>query len=226
VTTTVARPLAEAPALEPAPARGRRPGPLGLALLALVLIPTAVFVGADLFGGHLLLSGDNLIQSYPLHVLVGTELRKGQFPAWDPYIWSGTPLAAGLNASALYPTTLLFALMNPHAAWIIGEIFVFGSVGVGTCLLLSDSGISPLPAFLGAAVFAFGGAVATQVSVHTDMADGLASLPWMLLAVRRIATDGRWRWAVALGIAFGLTILAGAPEPSSTPPPPPASTPC
>ncbi len=34
----------------------RRPAlaPLGVAILALVLIPTVVFVGADLFGGHLL----------------------------------------------------------------------------------------------------------------------------------------------------------------------------
>ena len=187
-------------------------GALGLSILALILIPTFVFAGADLFGGHLLLAGDNLIQSYPLRVLVGTDISHGVLPTWDPWIWSGTPLLAGLNAGAFYPTTFLFALVNPHAAWVIGEIFIFSSIGVGTCLLFHDSGTSPIASFLGAAVFTFGGAVLTQASVHTDMAEGLASLPWVLFAIRRIGVDGRWRWCVLLGVAFALTIVAGSPE--------------
>lgn len=186
--------------------------PLAWAILTLILVPTVVFAGADALGGHLLLSGDNLIQSYPLRVLVGSDIRHGILPSFDPWIWSGTPLLAALNAGAFYPTTLLFAVANPHVAWVIGEIFIFSSVGVGTCLLFSESGMSPFASFLGAAVFAFGGAVATQASVHTDMAEGLASLPWVLLALRRIAVDGRWRWSVLLGLSFALTVLAGAPE--------------
>ncbi len=193
-------------------ARQRAVPPLAWAILALIVVPTVVFAGADALGGHLLLSGDNLIQSYPLRVLVGTDIRHGVLPSFDPWIWSGTPLLAALNAGAFYPTTLLFAVANPHVAWVVGEIFIFSSVGVGTCLLFSESGMSPLPAFLGAAVFAFGGAVATQASVHTDMAEGLASLPWVLIAIRRIGVDGRWRWSFLLGLAFALTILAGAPE--------------
>ena len=103
-------------------------------------------------------------------------------------------------------------VVSPHVAWVIGEIFIFSSIGVGTCLFLYDSGTSPIASFLGAAVFAFGGAVLTQASVHTDMAEGLASLPWVLLAIRRIGVDGRWRWCVLLGLAFALTIVAGSPE--------------
>src|ERR1019366_4328757 len=84
-----------------------------LPIVALVLIPTAIFVGAAIVTGHPLLIGDNLIQSYPLRALVGSDLRHGQMPVWDPWIWSGTPLMAGLNAGAFYPTTLLFAVMPP-----------------------------------------------------------------------------------------------------------------
>lgn len=186
--------------------------PIGWAILALIAVPTIVFAGADIFGGHLLLNGDNLIQTYPLRALVGSDIRHGVMPSWDPWIWSGTPLMAGLNAGALYPATVLFAVFNAHVAWVLGEILIFSSIGVGTCLLFDDLGMSPIAAFLGAAVFTFGGAVAAQAAVHTDMADGLASLPWILLAVRKIAIDGRWRWAVLLGGAFGFTILAGAPE--------------
>ncbi len=71
----------------------------------LIAIPTAVFVLPDLIGGHLLLTGDNLQQNFPLHVLVGSMLRHGQLPFWNQYIFSGTPLMADFNAGAFYPLT-------------------------------------------------------------------------------------------------------------------------
>jgi hypothetical protein len=182
------------------------------AISVLVAIPVAVFFGADLFGGHLLLSGDNLIQNFPERVLVGSDLRHGILPFWDPFVWSGTPLLAGLSAGAFYPTTLLFAVVSSHAAWVLGQIFVFSSIGVGTYLLFRSGGTSPLASFLGAFSFTFAGAVASQTAAHIDMGDGLATLPWALLAVRRIGEDSRWRWTLLLAGASALTILAGSPE--------------
>ena len=49
------------------------------------------------------MTGDNLQQNYPLHVLVGSMLRHGQLPFWNQYIFSGTPLMADFNAGAFYP---------------------------------------------------------------------------------------------------------------------------
>ena len=183
-----------------------------LAIAALIAIPAVFFTAADLIGGHLLLSGDNLLQNYPLRVLVGSDLRHGDLPFWNPFVWSGTPLLAGLNASAFYPATLLFAVLPFHAAWVIGQVLVFSSVGVGTFLLFRSCGLSVRAAFLGAFSFSFAGAVLSQTSVHIDMGDGFASLPWALLAVRKLGDDARWRWAVLFGVAFALTILSGAPE--------------
>ena len=64
---------------------------------------------------------------------------------------------------------------------------------------------------LGAATFAFAGPVLSQVN-HVDMTEGFVAIPWMLLAVLHIVRDGRWRWAVLLGIGFASVVLAGAPE--------------
>jgi hypothetical protein len=133
-------------------------------------------------------------------------------PVWDPWIWSGTPLMAGLNAGAFYPTTLLFAVMPPTGAWVIGQIVATSSVAVGTYCFARASGTSRLPSFVAAGSFAFAGAVAAQGAVHMDMAEGFASLPWILLAIRRIDDNGHWRWAVLLGAAVACLLLAGAPE--------------
>ena len=182
-----------------------------LCLSILIAIPAGVFGAADIFGGHLLLASDNLVQNYPLRVLVGTDLRHGMLPLWDPFVWSGTPLMAGLNAGAFYPTTLLFAV-SAHAAWVIGQIFVFATVSTGTYLLFRSGGSSPLASFLAAVSFSFAGAVAAQTAAHVDMGDGLAALPWALLAVRKISQDGRFRWALLLAGAGVLSILSGSPE--------------
>jgi hypothetical protein len=182
------------------------------AIAALIAIPAAIFAGAEIFGSNLLLSGDNLLQNYPLRVLVGNDLRHGSLPLWDPFIWSGTPLLAGLNSGAFYPTTLLFAVLSSHAAWVVGQIFVFSAIGVGTVLLFRSCGISTKASLLGTFSFTFAGAVASQTAVHIDMGEGLAALPWSLLAVRRLGDDPRWRWALLLGAAFALAILAGSPE--------------
>jgi hypothetical protein len=194
----------------PAPRDDRRAVAIAIALL--IALPAIVFGGADLIGGHLLLAGDNLIQNYPLRVLVGSQLRSGHLPVWDPYVFGGTPLMAGLNAGAFFPTTLLFVVLTAHAAWVLGEILLYSSVGVGTFLLFRSGGAAVLPCLLGAATFAFAGAVTTQISVHYDMGGGVACLPWALLAVRRIVEDGRWRWCALLAAALGLSVLAGSPE--------------
>ena len=73
--------------------------------LVLIAVPLLGFVLPDLISGRLIITGDNLQQNYPLHVLVGDMLRHGQLPFWNQYIFSGTPLMADFNAGAFYPLT-------------------------------------------------------------------------------------------------------------------------
>jgi hypothetical protein len=177
----------------------------------LIGIPAATFILPDLLGGHLLMSGDNLQQNYPLHVLVGSMLRHGQLPFWNPYIFSGTPLLAGFNAGAFYPLVGLFAILPDRVAWIATEVVLFSIIAVGMYLFLRALALSTAACVLAAATFSFSGVVLSQVN-HVDMTEGFASIPFMLLAVLHIVRDGRWRWSVLLGVAFALVIFGGAPE--------------
>ena len=179
--------------------------------VVLISIPTAAFVLPDLIGGHLLITGDNLQQNYPLHVLVGSMLRHGQLPFWNQYIFSGTPLLADFNAGAFYPLTGLFVVLPDRAAWIATEVILFSAIAVGMYVFLRALKLSTGACILAAATYAFAGPVLSQVN-HVDMTEGFVAIPWMLLAVLHIVRDGRWRWTILLGVAYATVILAGAPE--------------
>src|SRR3984885_7419312 len=179
--------------------------------LVLIALPTAAFVLPDLIGGRLLIPGDNLQQNFPLHVLVGSMLRHGQLPFWNQYIFSGTPLMADFNAGAFYPLMGFFVIMPDRAAWLATEIVLFSGIAVGMYVFLRALKLSTAACILAAATYAFAGPVLSQVN-HVDMTEGFVAIPWMLLAVLHIVRDGRWRWAILLGIGYATVILAGAPE--------------
>jgi Bacterial membrane protein YfhO len=180
--------------------------------LVLIAIPAAVFILPYLLNGQLLLTGDNLQQNYPLHVLVGDMLRHGQLPFWNPYIFSGTPLLADFNAGAFYPLMGFFVIFSPNVAWIATEVVLFAGIAIGMYVFLRAAySLSTLASLLAAATFAFSGTVLSQIN-HVDMTEGFLAIPWMLLAVHHIVKDGKWRWSILLGVAFATVILAGAPE--------------
>jgi hypothetical protein len=177
----------------------------------LIALPAAIFVLPDLFGGHLLMYGDNVQQNYPLHVLVGSMLRHGQLPLWDQYIYSGTPLLTGFNAGAFYPLIGFFVIFPDRVAWIALEVVLFAGIGVGMYVFLRALALSTTACLVAAITFSFSGTVFSQIN-HVDMTEGLVAVPWILLAVLHIIRDGRWRWSILLGIGFALVILGGAPE--------------
>jgi hypothetical protein len=179
--------------------------------LVLIAIPAAGFIVPDLVGGHLLMTGDNAQQNYPLHVLVGSMLRHGQLPFWNPYIFSGSPLLAGFNAGAFYPLVGLFVILPDRVAWIATEVILFSGIAIGMYVFLRALALSTLACLVAAATFAFSGVVLSQVN-HVDLTEGFVALPLMMLSVLHIVRDGRWRWSILLGAGLALVILGGAPE--------------
>ena len=192
----------------------RRPSGDALAVILLVVLPVLVF-GVPALLGHAVLPGDDLTQNFPLRVLVGRELRSGQLPLYDPYIWSGAPLLGGWNAGAAYPLTLLFAVLPGTAAWTLNLIVTYAVAGLGMFFFLRALRLATVPSVLGALSFAFAGAMSAQVS-HFGLVAGMSWVPVGLLGVLRLSqartTAARLGWAAVLAGAIGLTILAGEPR--------------
>jgi hypothetical protein len=134
-----------------------------LAVLLLVALPVLVF-GVPALLGHAVLPGDDLTQNFPLRVLAGRQLRGGQLPLYNPYVWSGAPLLGGWNAGAAYPLTVLFAVLPATAAWTLNMIITWAVAGLGLFFFLRALRLGTGPAILGALSFAFAGAMSAQVS--------------------------------------------------------------
>jgi len=191
----------------------RRPGARMMA--AFVAVPWALF-GLPAAVGVTWLVADNLIQNFPLRVLVGVDLRHGHAPVWDPYLWSGSPLLSGFNAGAAYPATWLFSVMPGALAWVFNQALVEVAAAVGMVVLLRVLGRSWTASGLGALAFSYGGFMAAQ-SVHIDLVEAGAWLPWAFAALDRLAhrPEGRSAapWVAMLGASIGLMGLSGAAEP-------------
>jgi hypothetical protein len=191
----------------------------------MVVVPTLLFVLPALFG-HPALSGDNLIQNFPLRVLSGRDLASGHLPLFNPLANSGTPLLGGLNAGSLYPLTWIFAVVPPIAGWLINLIAVYVIAAVGMFALLRWHGLRTLSSFAASMTYAYSGAMIGQL-VHLGVVQGFAFIPWTALIVlslsRRLsleAAHSSWRhyarlvlpWVCGYASLWGLTFLTGEPR--------------
>jgi hypothetical protein len=196
-----------------APASRRGLGDV-IAVAVLVALPVLAF-GVPALLGHPVYPGDDLTQNFPLRVLAGQQIRNGQLPLYDPYIWSGAPLLGGWNAGAAYPLTFLFAIVPATAAWTLNLIVTWAVAGLGMFFFLRALRLGSLPSVLGALSFAFAGAMSAQVG-HFGLVAGMSWVPVALLAVLRLcetrSTASRLGWTAVLGGTLGLTILAGEPR--------------
>ncbi|MGH9044881.1 MAG: hypothetical protein ACRDVP_08650 [Acidimicrobiales bacterium] len=206
----------------------RRPVfPLGWdrkAIAILVLLPAAAF-GLPAAAGYPAISFDNLLQNFPLRVLSGSLIASGHLPLWNPTIWSGSPLLGGLNAGALYPGTLVFAVLPGVLAWVLNLFAVYWTAGLGMYALLRNYRLRPAACLLGALTYQFGGVMTGQL-VHLGVIQGIALMPLLVLAELRLAwavmgtgpiarssgTSSPWPWVGLEAGVIGLIFLAGEPR--------------
>ncbi len=61
---------------------------------------------------------------YPWKSLAVDQLKNWQWPLWNPYNFSGTPLLANFQSFVFFPTTLLFLFLPFLPTWIASVIFL------------------------------------------------------------------------------------------------------
>ena len=185
-----------------------------VAMIILVVIPVLMF-GVPAVFGHPLAPGDDAIQNFPLRVLAGRQLAGGHLPVFNPYIWGGSALLGGWNAGALYPFTFLFAILPPAGAWAVNEMIVYAVGALGLYAFLRVLPLATVPSALGAATFAFSGAMDVHLA-HFGLVAGMSWIPFLLLAMLKLSRPttavSRAAWIGVLALAGGMSVLAGEPR--------------
>lgn len=153
---------------------------------------------------------------FPPRYYVSKTLAAGDFPLWNPHVYSGYPQFADPQAATFYPIALALALLA-HGQftldWVAFDIGLhFFLAGAFTFLFLRRIIGSDLPALAGAVVFEFGGYLTGYPPLQLSELEGAVWLPATLL-VLTLAIDRRSaRWAALAGAVMGLVFLAGRPQ--------------
>lgn len=138
------------------------------------------------------------------------QLKNLQWPLWNPYSFTGTPLLANYQSAVLYPFNFLL-LLPKYFGW---GLFIFSQTliaALGMYLLLSLWLPSKLAKLTGSIIFALGGLMTTWVEFGTAV-HGIAYLPISLFLIERYVSVHKVRYPSLLILTLTLIILAGNPQ--------------
>ena len=152
-----------------------------------------------------LVGGDLLFQFLPDYTYEAERLRAGALPLWNP--WQGQPFLATLLPGALYPARLLLLVLDVPTAMHVSTLAHLLLALCATFALCRSLGSSRAGALAGAA--AFTGIHALPALYWPPFLEGGAWLPVAALALVRLAATAAWSWALVLGAATGLVVVAG-----------------
>jgi len=179
-------------------------------MLLLAILPAIAHAPAWL-EGRLLGPGDGSALHYPLRAEVWSAWRRGELPAWNPWIFSGTPLLAAYRPGALHPLMLALAPLESFAAFQLLVLLSLGSAAVLTFAYVRRLGAGTLGGFVAGLAFALGPYLVGHLGDTATIA-AAPFLPLLLLACEKTITRPDRSGKLALAGAFALLLLAGSPE--------------
>ncbi len=181
---------------------------LALAALAVFFYRQAVFTNL------IFARGDTLLYFYPYWDYRAQTLLSGQLPLWNPYLFMGAPFLANSQAGVFYPLNWPLIFFGAPVAVKISLVvhIIIAAWGAYTLAWRAFS-LEPLPAFLAASVFAFGGYLSAQVE-HVNQLQGLAWLPFAVLSTLCItqadsSIRNRILYCSLLALFIALQLTAG-----------------
>jgi hypothetical protein len=151
---------------------------------------------------------DITYQVEPWLLFLRHEMRAGRLPFWDPHQFSGEPYWSNGSGAPFFPLHLLFAWLPLRLGWVLLPWLRIVAGGCGAWCLARELGASRPAALLAALAFPLSGMITSFLLF--PMGNTHALIPWVLLAVERLAA-GRGSWP-ALAAVGGLQMLGGHPE--------------
>ncbi|MGD9804435.1 MAG: hypothetical protein AB7E81_18225 [Hyphomicrobiaceae bacterium] len=170
--------------------------PIGLYLLAFAAMTSPWLLG------RVSIPWDSKAHFLPQIQFLAQSLWAGEWPWWNPYVFSGQPQIADPQSMIFSPPYLLLALLNASPGPWAQDVTLLAAMaagGVGMIAWFRDKSWHWAGAIIAALVFTFGAAMAWRIQ-HTGQVLSLAYLPWAILFLDRAIERG----SIAAGATAGL----------------------
>jgi len=153
---------------------------------------------------------DLAFANLPWRAAVREAAANGRAPLWNRFVLAGTPLLPAAQAGILHPSTFLSLPLSLALSWTFSCTFTLFLALVCAFLFFRDCALGVLPSLLGAAGWAF----STYVVFWDGWSVGpsTASLPLLLLGLRRLARDPGRAAILLTAVALVLSVFGGHPE--------------
>ena len=178
----------------------------GITIIVLVLFYPIVFEGKT-FG-----SPDSLNPRSSSMILEQSRKTDGQFPLWQPWIFSGMPTADAFTyiSSLYFPNYVLNLLFkSSHLTQLLHLIFT----GLGGFVFLRFLGLSKIVAFMGATAFMITPFMITMIVFgHGSQMMTAAYLPWIMWMTIKVMTKPSFCGVGLLAVLMGFQLQRAHPQ--------------
>jgi hypothetical protein len=156
---------------------------------------------------------DVFSQLYPWRLLSMEAIRAGQWPLWNPYSFSGTPLLANWQSAPFYPLNILMLILGDVWGWtaiiicqpLLSIVFMF--------IYLRVLNIKRFGALVGGVVFAFSGFMVTYLEYATA-GQIFLWLPLQLFFLEKYFKSGQLKFLIFASGGFFMVATGGFFQPA------------
>lgn len=141
-------------------------------------------------------------------------LRGGEWPLWNPYQLTGTPLLANYQSAIFYPPRLLFHMLDFYSAATAYLLLKLGFAGITAYFFGRVFGLGPAAARFLSFAWMLSGYLITWVTY--TVVDVCAWLPLLMASVEWILARRFRAGFYLLSLSATLMLLAGHPETAFT----------
>ncbi len=157
------------------------------------------------------ISADVIRQIFPWRVLAIESFKNFQFPLWNPYEFSGSPLLANFQSAVFYPANILFLILNKNLAWFtyifLQPILAFSFM----YLFIKELNLSKYSAAFGGLAFAFIGYFISWFELGNLGHTGLW-LPLVLFGFLKFYKTEKIYHLFLSSLALSFSIFGGHPQ--------------
>ncbi len=152
---------------------------------------------------------DVVSAQYPWRELAIDTIKQGNWPLWNPYSFSGTPLMANLQSAPLYIFNIWMLIFSKLTGW---TLLLFTQIFLSMIfmyLYLKETGLGKAESIVGSISFAFSGFMVTYLQYAT-IGQSFMWLPLLLLVTDKYFKENKLFWLTLVPLISFFIITAGS----------------